>query len=296
MRVLRFSRYLRIQKNLIIFVAFAIFVYNKNKPKNMLERSRYKHIAKSLNLEKPLVIFDLKTTGPNISSDKIIEIAYTKITPNGRALIDNFLLNPEIKVSDLSISMHGLSNHELKNEKNFRDRAREIKDIFSDCYYAGYNVLKFDLPLLRREFIRAGMNFDYSIDDVFDVRKVVDYFEPRTLTTIYRFLCGKEHPGNHLAVADVQVTTEILEKQLERYGVIRDKSFFGEINRAGELGPSNKFYWQDGKPHLSFSKYKGKTLPEVAKIDKKFLEEIIKDNFSDGNRKLIQKILEQDKK
>lgn len=261
----------------------------------MLGRSRYKKIAKLLKLDKPLIIFDLKTTGPNISSDKIIEIAYTKISQNGRAVVDNFLFNPEIKVSELSFSLHGLSNQELKKEKTFRERAREMKDIFDNCYYSGYNILNFDLPVLRREFIRAGMSLEYSLNEVVDIRKIIDYFEPRTLVTIYKFVCGKEHLNNHLAVADVQVITEILEKQLETYSVIKDKSFFGEINKAGELGPTNKFYWKDGKAYLSFSKYKDKTIAEVAKIDRKFLEEIIKDNFSDGNKKLIQKILENNK-
>ncbi len=261
----------------------------------MFGRNRYKNIAKLLELDRSLVVFDLKTTGPGISTDKIIEIAYTKIAPNGRALIDNFLLNPEIKVSEFSASLHGLTNKELKKEKTFRERAREIKDIFSNCYFAGYNILNFDLPLLRREFIRVGINFDYSPEDVIDIVKIMNYFEPRSLVTMYKFICGKDHINNHLAVADVQVTSEILEKQLETYSVIRDKTFFKEINKADEMSASDKFYWKNGEPYLNFSKYKDKTISEIAKIDRKFLEDIMGDGFSGGNKRLIQKILEQSK-
>lgn len=258
-------------------------------------RNKYKEIAKLLKLDKPLIIFDIKTTGPGLSSDKIIEIAYIKIMPSGRAIVENLLLNPKIEVSELSISLHDLTNEDLKDEPTFREKANELRDIFDNCYYAGYNTRDFDLPFLRREFIRAGMDFKYSGSDIMDIRLIVKYFEPRTLETIYKTTCGKEHLSPHVAIYDIQVSAEILETQIKKYGVIRDLDFLKEINEAEAGEVVDKFYWKGGEPYLNFSRFKDVPLSEALKSDPGFYDEFIQNKFSEGNNKVLRKIFKNNK-
>ena len=128
----------------------------------MNEGERYKKIMGFLELNRPLVVFELKTTGVAVSSDKIFEIAYLKIFPNGRFVKNNFYLNPEMELSDISSAIHDISNEDLLEEPTFRDKAKELWDVFNDCYYSGFSIIDFDLLILRREFIRIGMDLEYS--------------------------------------------------------------------------------------------------------------------------------------
>ncbi|MFH1822482.1 MAG: exonuclease domain-containing protein [Patescibacteria group bacterium] len=260
------------------------------------ERKKYKKIIDFLKVKKPLVIFILETTGPSIPIDKIFEIAYIKILPNGRVIKDRFILNPEIDISEESMSIHGIKNKELKDRPTFRKMAKEIWDIFNNCYYGGYNILDFYLPLLRREFIRVGMDFEYNEKEVIDSKLIFDYMEPSTLSGAYRYYCQKEHLDIYNAMADVEVAINILARQLETYKSIIDLPFINNIHGPQEekyIDHKKKFYWRNGEAYFTFSKYKDTPLAEVVKADPDFLGWILKADFSEETKNIIRKVLKK---
>ncbi|MFH1427272.1 MAG: exonuclease domain-containing protein [Patescibacteria group bacterium] len=263
---------------------------------SLLEGKKYKKIIDFLKIKKPLVIFILETTGPSIPVDKIFEIAYIKILPNGRVIKDKFILNPEIEISKESMSIHGIDNNSLKGRPTFREMAKEIWDIFISCNYGGYNVLDFNLPLLRREFIRVGMDFEYSEKDVIDSKIIFNYLEPRTLSSAYRYYCKKEHFDIYNAMVDVEIAADTLAYQLESYKSILDWQFINKIHRPYDdnfIDHKRKFYWRNGEAFFTFSKYKDAPLSEVAKTDPAFLKWILSSDFSEETKSIVKKVLQK---
>jgi len=259
---------------------------------------KFRKIIKFLKLKKPLVIFSLETTGPSVSADKIIEIAYMKIMLNGRVKKGEVFLNPQIDISEESVAIHGITKKDLKDKPTFRKKANEIWDIFNNCYYGGFNIVNFDLPLLRREFIRVGMRFEYTEADIIDSKTIFNYMEPPTLSVAYNHYCHKDYLDVHRPRADVQAEVEILEKQLEKYEEVRDWEFINQIHSLHDdklTEHKRKFYWRAGKAYFIFSKHRDKPLSEVVKTDPKFLRWILKANFSEETKNIVRKALEKKK-
>lgn len=251
-------------------------------------------IPKLIKLEKPLVIFDLETTGLSVNLDRIIEIAYLKIRPAGTTLKGGWLLNPEMKIPAEASAIHGLTDEKVKDQPTFKAKAQELWGIFNDCSYGGFNVMTFDLPLLKREFLRAGKDFDYSRAKIIDSKIIFHYMEQRTLSAAYKFYCRKEHSEAHNALADVEATAKILTKQLEKYGETRDWDFIYKIHHAADdrfVDNDRKFYWRDGQAHFAFSKHKDRALAEVAASDPGFLSWILSADFSDETKEIVRKAL-----
>lgn len=251
-------------------------------------------IAKLISLDKPLVIFDLESTGLSISLDRIIEIAYLKIFPNGVTKKGDIFLNPEMSIPAEAVEIHGISDDKVKNEPIFKEKAQELWEIFNHCCYSGFNVVNFDLPLLRREFLRAGMDFDYANAKIIDAKTIYHFMEPRTLSAAYKFYCAKEHAAAHSALADVEAAAEILEKQLEKYSETRDWDFIHKIHHASDdrfVDTERKFFWRNGQAHFSFSKYKDRPLKEVVEQDPGFLNWILSADFSEETKDIVEKAL-----
>ena len=148
-------------------------------------RSRYfphmlNKIPQLIKLDKPLVIFDLETTGLSVNLDRIVEIAYLKIRPDGAVLKGDWLLNPEMKIPDEAFAIHGISDAKVKDQPIFKDKAEELWEIFKDSHYSGFNVFGFDLPILKREFLRVGKDFNYAEARVIDAKIIYHFMEPRT--------------------------------------------------------------------------------------------------------------------
>ena len=260
-----------------------------------LKTGNYKKIMKLLGLDRPLVIFDLETTGLSINMDRIIELAYLKIMPNGRIMKDDIFLNPEAKISDESAAIHGITGEQLADKPFFREKAGELWEIFSGSYYGGFNAFGFDLPMLKREFLRAGRDFSYSGDDVIDSKQIFHYMEPRTLSAAYKFYCGKEHVDAHSALADVEATAAVLTRQLEKYEEVRDLEFIRKMSRADSerwVDNDRKFYWRDGEAYFAFSKFKDMPLSRVAETDRGFLQWILTADFSEETKNIVSKALE----
>ena len=265
----------------------------------ILKTNIYKKLTKYLKLDKPLVIFDIETTGLNISSDKIVELAYVKVWPSGRVKKDDMLLNPEMKISLEATSVHGIQNRDVDNKPSFRDKSQELWDVFHDCFYSGFNIINFDLPLLRREFIRVGMDFEYSTKQIIDSREIFLKMVPRTLSSTYEYYCSKDFSQWHTALNDTEVSAEILTKQLEKYKEIRDWEFINKVHQREEeeaLDGTRKFYWLRGEAFFAFSKYRDRSLKRVAREDPKFLKWILKADFNEDVKSVVRMALDEQPK
>ncbi|MBI2459120.1 MAG: 3'-5' exonuclease [Parcubacteria group bacterium] len=252
------------------------------------------NIIKLISLDKPLVVFDLETTGLSVNLDRIVEIAYLKIGLDGSVFKGDLLLNPETSISAEAAAIHGISDEQVKSQPTFKDKAVELWEIFNDCHYSGFNVMAFDLPMLKREFLRAGLDFNYAQAKIIDAKVIYHFMEPRTLAAAYKFYCKKEHAEAHNALADVLVTAQILAGQLKKYKEVRDWEFIYKIHHSADgrfVDNARKFYWRSGEAYFSFSKYKDRPLAEIAAADPGFLNWILSADFSEETKEIVRKAL-----
>ena len=168
----------------------------------------------SLNITRPIVFFDLETTGVNIVKDRIVEISILKVFPNGNRESKTWLVNPTIPIPNETTKVHGITDEKVKNEPNFKELYLEIFDLIKDCDLAGYNSNKFDIPLLVEEFLRCDKHFKFSDFKAIDVQNIFHKMEQRTLSAAYKFYCDKDLINAHSAEADTQATYEILLAQI----------------------------------------------------------------------------------
>src|ERR1700740_3504753 len=156
----------------------------------------------SLHLKKPLAVIDLETTGTNLGSDRIIEIAIVKLLPDGNQIVKRKIINPQIPIPGSVTELHGITNEMVKDAPAFKQVANELKQILDGCDLAGYNSNRFDIPMLMEEFLRAGVDFDMKHRKLLDVQKIFHLMEQRTLSAAYKFYCNKIHDSAHSAEAD----------------------------------------------------------------------------------------------
>lgn len=219
-----------------------------------------------LNLKNPLVFFDLETTGINVANDRIVELAYLKVFPNGNEESKVMKINPGMPIPPQSTEIHGISDEDVKNEPHFKDVAKSLAKSFEGCDFAGYNSNKFDIPLLAEEFLRADVDLDLKKRKCVDVQIIFYKMEQRTLSAAYKFFCKKELIDAHSALADTKATYEILQAQLDRYNELEN-----EINFLSEFSSHNKnadflgriIYDDNNVEVFNFGKHKGKPVEEV---------------------------------
>src|SRR5215467_4360685 len=173
-----------------------------------------------LQLKKPLAVIDLETTGTNLGSDRIIEIAIVKLLPDGNQVVKRKLVNPQMPIPKVVTDLHGITDEMVKDAPTFKQVAHELKQVLDGCDLAGYNSNRFDIPMLMEEFLRAGVEFDMKGRRLVDVQKIFHLMEQRTLSAAYKFYCNKVLDGAHSAEADAAATHEILYAQVERYSIL----------------------------------------------------------------------------
>ena len=213
-----------------------------------------------LNLKKPIIFFDLETTGTDISKDRIVEICYIKIFPDGREVEYTKRINPGMHIPEVASAVHGIYDDDVKDCPPFKEVAKEIAKEFEGCDVAGFNSNRFDLPLLAEEFLRAQVDIDLSRLSAIDVQVLYHKREPRTLTAAYRFYCGKELEDAHSALADTRATYEVLKAQLSHYSdmendmdaLSKESCFTNNVDFAGRI-----VYDENGREVFNFGKYKG---------------------------------------
>ncbi|MGI5820746.1 MAG: exonuclease domain-containing protein [Bacteroidales bacterium] len=170
-----------------------------------------------LNLQKPLLFFDLETTGLNVGKDRIVEIAMIKVMPDGTEQKYETRINPEIPVTKEAYEVHKISDEDLKEKPTFKELAEEIKNFIADSDLAGFNSNRFDLPLLVEEFLRVGVDFDLRNRKIIDVQNIFHKMEPRTLIAACRFYCEEDILNPHNAMEDTQATYKVLKGQIKKY-------------------------------------------------------------------------------
>ncbi len=250
-----------------------------------------------MKLQRPLVVLDLETTGTWIDKDRIIEIGMIQCHPDGGRFCYEKKVNPGILIPQEVIDVTGISNEDVKEAPYFRQIAGEVLEFLSGADLAGFNVERFDLPLLAREFSDAGIKFDYSQRAVYDAQKIYHLHERRDLTAAYNFYCHKELEGAHSAIVDSEATLAVLSAQLEKYGQGEDRLDvllgFDYKQRTDFYDVGRRFRWWNGELYMMFGKYARKEhLKTIAQKDRKYLEWILTQNFSDDIKDLIEGALE----
>lgn len=250
-----------------------------------------------MKLSNALVVLDLETTGTWIERDKIVEIAMIKCTPEGRRETYNKKINPGIPIPPVISEMIGITDEDVKDAPAFKSVAGEVLAFIRGCDLAGFNIERFDLPLLRREICDAGLQFDWGDAEVYDAQKVFHLNEKRDLAAAYNFYCGKNLDNAHSALVDTQATLEILEVQVSQYGkgdeALDSLRRFEYEQTAEFLDKERRFRWWNGKAYMMFGKYaKRYSLQEVASMDRAYLEWILSAKFSAEVKSLVSDALQ----
>ena len=247
-----------------------------------------------LNLRNPLVFFDLETTGINIVKDRIVEISFVKVHPNGKEECKTRRINPEMPIPPESTAIHGITDEDVKDCPTFKEIAKSLAAQIEGCDLAGYNSNRFDIPLLAEEFLRAGVDIDLNKRKFSDVQTIFHKMEQRTLSAAYKFYCDKSLENAHTAEADTMATYEILKAQLDRYPddlqndmefLSKYSSFTNNVDFAGRM-----VYNEDGKEVINFGKYKGKLVEEVLKNDPGYYSWIMNGDFPLNTKKVLTEI------
>lgn len=203
-------------------------------------------ITDYLTLDRPLIIFDLETTGLATGEDKIIEIAYEKIMPSGEIMAYCERINPGKPIPEVASSINGIYDKDVLDAPSFAKLSYELWSTFEGADVGGFNITGFDLPFLKSEFASVGKNFDFASKKILDAKilyhkmELRDMFAPRNLSAAYKLYCGKEHTTAHTGAGDVRVTVEILEKQLEKYPEFRNWEYLAELHNNKKLLESAK--------------------------------------------------------
>ena len=250
-----------------------------------------------LNIQKPLAIFDLETTGLDISVDRIVEIAILKVSPDGKEEKYEKRINPEMNISEESTSIHGISNADVKDCPTFSELADEIATFIGEADLAGFNSNKFDIPLLAEEFLRVKHPFKTGDRQFIDVQNIFHKMEQRTLVAAYKFYCDKDLTNAHSADADVIATYEVLKAQIERYEEVEnDVNFLAEFSTqnknkildfAGRIAQNEK-----GEAIYNFGKHKGKTIAEIAESEPGYYGWMLNGNFPRYTKSVLKQEME----
>jgi DNA polymerase-3 subunit epsilon len=254
---------------------------NEQLPLDFSNNTQQNPSSMNLELKKPLAIFDLETTGINIGSDRIIEIAIIKIVPDGTKQVKRKLLNPEMPIPPGATEVHGITNEMVKDAPTFKQAANEIKQFIDGCDLGGYNSNRFDVPILMEEFLRVGIEIDLKENRLVDVQRIFHQMEQRTLSAAYKFYCNKNLDGAHSAEIDASATLEVLQAQVERYPQL-GKSVESILKAIGEeeiVDFARRFIMENGKEIFNFGKHKGRPVADVLRQEPQYYDWMMKGDF-----------------
>lgn len=251
-----------------------------------------------LNLKRPMVFFDLETTGVDTSKDRIVEISMIKIMPDGEEITKTRRLNPEMHIPEEATSVHGITDEDVKDCPTFRQVAKSLEQFITGCDFGGFNSNRFDLPLLVEEFMRAGLDVDLKRRKFVDVQNIFHKKEQRTLVAAYRFYCDKDLTDAHAAEADTRATYEVLKAQLDRYDDLRnDVDFLAEFSARGESADyaGRIVYNEQGVEVFGFGKHRGKSVAEIFEREPSYYTWMMEGDFPLYTKKVITEIRMRDK-
>ncbi len=261
-----------------------------------------------LKLKTPLVFFDLETTGTNIAKDRIVELSFVKLLPNNEKEIKTKKINPTVPIPTETSLIHGIYDEDIKDAPTFKTIAKSLAKFLEGCDLCGFNILKFDVPVLVEEFLRADVEFDISNRKLVDAQKIFHMMEKRTLGAAYKFYCDKNLDNAHSAEADTLATLEVLKAQVDKYQgmevvdnlgkkvgkiendmqVLHDLTYSNMVDLAGRMVIKN------GVEVFNFGKHRWKPVEQVFKEDHGYYDWMMKGDFPlDTKRKLTQLKLKQ---
>jgi len=279
-----------------------------------------------LNLNKPLVVFDLETTGLDLVKDRIIQISYIKVMPNGEEERGDYLVNPECHILPMITQLTGISDEDVKDKPTFKQLAKTLEDKFTGCDFAGFNSNHFDIPLLAEEFLRAGVDFDFSKCRLIDACTIFKRMERRNLASAYKFYCGRKMEDDfeaHRADQDTEATYRVLMGELDHYTeekqrelgedpegrvLLNDMDCLAQFSKTNNnVDFAGRIVWgeakdvkgntildKDGQPvmteYFNFGKYKGKTVAEVLRTDQGYYSWIMGGDFTYNTKQVLTRI------
>ena len=246
-----------------------------------------------LELNNPIIFFDLETTGINVAVDRIVELSFLKVEINGNESSKTIRVNPGMPIPPKSTEIHGITDEDVKDSPQFSEIARSIAKDFEGCDLAGYNSTKFDIPLLAEEFLRADVDIDLKKRKFVDVQIIFMKNEPRTLTAAYKFYCDKSLENAHSAEADTLATYEILKSQLDYYDNLENN-----VSSLAEFSSHNKnvdfagriVYDENDVEVINFGKHKGKPVEEVLAKDPGYYSWMMQGDFPLYTKKVMTAI------
>ena len=274
-----------------------------------------------LNITRPLIVFDLETTGLDLVRDRIIQISYIKVLPGGKEQRENLLINPCKPIPQEVTELTGISNDDVKDAPSFKDVAQQLSEKMKDCDFAGYNSNHFDIPMLAEEFLRAGIDFDFSKCRLIDAQTIFHKMERRNLASAYKFYCGRKMEEDftaHRADEDTEATYRVLMGELDKYApgvqeepdrvLENDMDFLAEFSKQNDnVDFAGRIVWRpllgaDGKPLLdkdgkerrfeafNFGKYKGRAVDEVLRVDPGYYSWIMSGDFTFNTKQVLTRI------
>ena len=274
-----------------------------------------------LNLQKPLVIFDLETTGLDLVKDRVIQISYIKVYPDGKEERGNHLINPEKPIPPVVEDLTGIKNEDVKDKPTFKQLAQQLNQVFSGSDIAGFNSNHFDVPLLAEEFLRAGVDFDFSKCRLIDVQTIYHKMERRNLAAAYKFYCGRKMEEDftaHRADEDTEATYRVLQGQLDMYTAEKqeepdrvlqnDMQFLADFSRSNNnIDFAGRIVWGEQKDRMgntivdeagnpvltevfNFGKHKGEPVTQVLRYDPGYYSWVLAGDFTYNTKQVLTRI------
>ena len=249
----------------------------------------------NIELSKPLAFFDLETTGINLATDRIVEIAIVKIMPDGSKTVKRKLINPEMPIPAGASAVHGITDEMVKDAPTFRQVANEIKQFLDNADLAGFNSNRFDVPILVEEFLRVGLDFTIDGRKLVDVQRIFHLMEQRTLSAAYKFYCNKPLEDAHSAEADAKATWEVFDAQIERYSQLGNTvdSIVKVIGEDDIVDFARRFVKEKGVEVFNFGKHKGKPVLQVLKEEPQYFDWMMRGEFSLNTKQKLQEIFQR---
>ena len=248
-----------------------------------------------IQLDRPLAVFDIESTGVNAEHDRIVEIAVLKVFPDGTSRSNVRRVNPEMPIPPSATAVHGISDADVAGCPPFAEIAPKLADYLSDCDLGGYNLVNFDVPMLENEFRRAGVPFSMAGRKIVDVYNIFCKLYPRTLGAAYEFFCGKKLEDAHSADADTLATWEVLLGQLARHAElprnVAELAAFSSMSDPDAVDRQRRFKWRDGEVIVNFGKNAGRTLRDIAEHDPGFLRWIVRSDFPEDVKTIARDAL-----
>jgi len=256
-----------------------------------------------LNLKNPLLFFDIESTGLNVATDRIVEISLVKVSPGAPGQpndveIKTRRINPTIPITPGAQAVHGISDEDVKDCPTFKQVAKSLARLMEGCDIAGYNSLKFDIPMLAEEFLRAGVEFDFRKRKLVDVQNIFHKKEQRTLKAAYKFYCGQNLDNAHSAEADTMATYEVLEAQLDRYGNDEEEPLLNDVAYLSKYSCQTRFVDYAGRivlndndvPVFNFGKHRGRPVADVLRQEPSYYSWIMDGDFTLDTKQQLTKI------